>query len=180
MLSKQQEYISDLRDQFSKQEQALRDSWDVEDRAVDMADVQYQLDIYKGAVTDRGQQKYKELQEQMKQLQRDEELYQLQVANNATIESLEAEYKQMEDSKADILEGLRTANVNISAYVNSISDSLSQTGGRVESLLGQLLTAFNGFQINAPSTTYADNRTVNVSGLSLSEFAGRYMGGLKI
>lgn len=180
MLSKQQEYISDLREQFSKQEQALRDSWDVEDRAVDMADVQNQLDIYKGAVTDRGQQKYKELQEQMKQLQRDEELYQLQVANNATIESLEAEYKQMEDSKADILEGLRTANVNISAYVNSISDSLSQTGGRVESLLGQLLTAFNGFQINAPSTTYADNRTVNVSGLSLSEFAGRYMGGLKI
>ena len=180
MLSKQQEYISDLREQFSKQEQALRDSWDVEDRAVDMADVQNQLDVYKGAVTDRGQQKYKELQEQMKQLQRDEELYQLQVANNATIESLEAEYKQMEDSKADILEGLRTANVNISAYVNSISDSLSQTGGRVESLLGQLLTAFNGFQINAPSTTYADNRTVNVSGLSLSEFAGRYMGGLKI
>ena len=180
MLSKQQEYISDLREQFSKQEQALRDSWDVEDRAVDMADVQNQLDIYKGAVTDRGQQKYKELQEQMKQLQRDEELYQLQVANNATIESLEAEYKQMEDSKANILEGLRTANVNISAYVDSISDSLSQTGGRVESLLGQLLTAFNGFQINAPSTTYADNRTVNVSGLSLSEFAGRYMGGLKI
>lgn len=180
MLSKQQEYISDLRDQFSKQEQALRDSWDVEDRAVDMADVQNQLDIYKGAVTDRGQQKYKELQEQMKQLRRDEELYQLQVANNATIESLEAEYKQMEDSKANILEGLRTANVNISAYVNSISDSLSQTGGRVESLLGQLLTAFNGFQINAPSTTYADNRIVNVSGLSLSEFAGRYMGGLKI
>ena len=86
----------------------------------------------------------------------------------------------MEDSKANILEGLRTANVNISAYVDSISDSLSQTGGRVESLLGQLLTAFNGFQINAPSTTYADNRTVNVSGLSLSEFAGRYMGGLKI
>ncbi|MDY3971652.1 MAG: phage tail tape measure protein [Clostridia bacterium] len=180
LLQKQSDYISDLREQFSKQEQALRDSWDVEDRAVDMADVQNQLDIYKGAVTDRGQQKYKELQEQMKQLRRDEELYQLQVANNATIESLEAEYKQMEDSKANILEGLRTANVNISAYVNSISDSLSQTGGRVESLLGQLLTAFNGFQINAPSTTYADNRTVNVSGLSLSEFAGRYMGGLKI
>lgn len=180
LLQKQSDYISDLRDQFSKQEQALRDSWDVEDRAIDMADVQNQLDIYEGAVTDRGQQKYKELQEQMKQLRRDEELYNLQVANNATIESLEAEYKQMEEGKANILEGLRTANVNISAYVDSISENLSQTGGRVESLLGQLLTAFNGFQINAPSTTYADNRTVNVSGLSLSEFASRYMGGLKI
>lgn len=180
LLQKQSDYISDLREQFSKQEQALRDSWDVEDRAVDMADLQNQLDVYANAVTDRGQQKYKELQDQMKQLQRDEELYNLQVANNATIESLESEYKQMEDNKANILEGLRTANVNISAYVDSISENLSQTGGRVESLLGQLLTAFNGFQINAPSTTYADNRTVNVSGLSLSEFARRYMGGLKI
>ena len=131
LLQKQSDYISDLREQFSEQEQALRDSWTVADRKTDMADVSVQLDIYKGAVTDRGQQKYKELQEQMKQLQRDEELYQLQVANNATIESLEAEYKQMEEGKANILEGLRTANLNISAYVDSISDSLSKTGVRV-------------------------------------------------
>ena len=53
-----------------------------------MSEVQAQLDVYANSVTDKGQQKYKELQEQMKQLQRDEELYQLQKKNNATIESL--------------------------------------------------------------------------------------------
>ena len=158
LLQKQSDYISDLREQFSEQEQALRDSWTVADRKTDMADVSAQLDIYKGAVTDRGQQKYKELQEQMKQLQRDEELYNLQVANNATIESLEAEYKQMEEGKANILEGLRTANLNISAYVDSISDSLSKTGVRVESLLSTLIDKFDNFQINAPS--YTDNKQV--------------------
>ena len=77
-------YINKLRDEFSAQEQALQDSWTVEDRKADMSETQAQLDIYANAVTDRGQQKYKELQEQMKQLQRDEELYQLQVKNNAT------------------------------------------------------------------------------------------------
>ena len=64
--------------------------------------------------------KYKELQEQMKQLQRDEELYQLQKKNNATIESLEAEYKQMEDGKKNILTGLQNADINISAYLSLI------------------------------------------------------------
>ena len=83
MLDKQSEYISDLREQFSDEEQALRDSWEVEDRAVDMSEVAEQLAIYEGAVTDRGQQKYKDLQEEMLQLQRDEELYNLQVKNNA-------------------------------------------------------------------------------------------------
>ena len=90
MLQQQQDYINKLRDEFSAQEQALQDSWTVEDRKADMSETQAQLDIYANAVTDRGQQKYKELQEQMKQLQRDEELYQLQVKNNATIEKLEA------------------------------------------------------------------------------------------
>ena len=179
LLQKQSDYISDLREQFSKQEQALRDSWDVEDRAVDMADVQNQLDIYKGAVTDRGQQKYKELQEQMKQLQRDEELYNLQVANNATIESLEAEYKQMEEGKTNILEGLRTANVNISAYVDSISENLSQTGGRVESLLSTLIDKFDSFKVESNSMT--DNRQIinNISQMTpeqLQEFVNSVVG----
>ena len=104
LLQKQQDYISNVKDEFSKQEQELRDSWDVQDRKTDMSEVQAQLDVYANSVTDKGQQKYKELQEQMKQLQRDEELYQLQKENNATIESLEAEYKQMEDGKKTFLQ----------------------------------------------------------------------------
>ena len=57
-----------------------------------MSETQAQLDIYANAVTDRGQQKYKELQ-------RDEELYQLQVKNNATIEKLEAEYTRWKTAR---------------------------------------------------------------------------------
>ena len=179
LLQKQSDYISDLREQFSEQEQALRDSWTVADRKTDMADVQNQLDVYANAVTDRGQQKYKELQEQMKQLQRDEELYNLQVANNATIESLEAEYKQMEEGKANILEGLRTANINISAYVDSISDSLSKSGGNITNLLSTLINKFDGFKVESNSMT--DNRQIinNISQMrpeQLQEFVNSIVG----
>lgn len=158
MLQQQQDYINKLRDEFSAQEQALQDSWTVEDRKADMSETQAQLDIYANAVTDRGQQKYKELQEQMKQLQRDEELYQLQKKNNATIESLEAEYKQMEDGKKNILTGLQNADINISAYVATITDKVSATGGNIESLLSRMLDKFDSFKIE--NNSMSDNRKI--------------------
>ena len=158
LLQKQQDYISNVKDEFSKQEQELRDSWDVQDRKTDMSEVQAQLDVYANSVTDKGQQKYKELQEQMKQLQRDEELYQLQVKNNATIESLEAEYKQMEDGKKNILTGLQNADINISAYVATITDKVSATGGNIESLLSRMLDKFDSFKIE--NNSMSDNRKI--------------------
>ena len=158
LLQKQQDYISNIKDEFSKQEQELRDSWDVADRKTDMLEVQAQLDVYANSVTDKGQQKYKELQEQMKQLQRDEELYQLQKKNNATIESLEAEYKQMEDGKKNILTGLQNADINISAYVATITDKVSATGGNIESLLSRMLDKFDSFKIE--NNSMSDNRKI--------------------
>ena len=158
LLQKQQDYISNVKDEFSKQEKELRDSWDVQDRKTDMSEVQAQLDVYANAVTDKGQQKYKELQEQMKQLQRDEELYQLQKKNNATIESLEAEYKQMEDGKKNILTGLQNADINISAYVATITDKVSATGGNIESLLSRMLDKFDSFKIE--NNSMSDNRKI--------------------
>lgn len=158
LLQKQQDYISNVKDEFSKQEQELRDSWDVADRKTDMSEVQAQLDVYANSVTDKGQQKYKELQEQMKQLQRDEELYQLQKKNNATIESLEAEYKQMEDGKKNILTGLQNADINISAYVATITDKVSATGGNIESLLSRMLDKFDSFKIE--NNSMSDNRKI--------------------
>ena len=158
LLQKQQSYISNVKDEFSKQEQELRDSWDVQDRKTDMSEVQAQLDVYANSVTDKGQQKYKELQEQMKQLQRDEELYQLQKKNNATIESLEAEYKQMEDGKKNILTGLQNADINISAYVATITDKVSATGGNIESLLSRMLDKFDSFKIE--NNSMSDNRKI--------------------
>ena len=158
LLQKQQDYISNVKDEFSKQEQELRDSWDVQDRKTDMSEVQAQLDVYANSVTDKGQQKYKELQEQMKQLQRDEELYQLQKKNNATIESLEAEYKQMEDGKKNILTGLQNADINISAYVATITDKVSATGGNIESLLSRMLDKFDSFKIE--NNSMSDTRKI--------------------
>lgn len=161
LLQKQQDYISEMREQFQKEEQALQDSWAVADRKTDMSEVQAQLDIYSGAVTDRGQQKYKELQEQMKQLQRDEELYNLQVRNNATIESLEADYKTLEENKKNVLDSLRATDVDISSYVKSLTQNISQSRGNIEGLLSTLISKFDNFKVE--SNSMSDNRKISYS-----------------
>lgn len=165
MLQQQQDYINKLRDEFSAQEQALQDSWTVEDRKDDMSETQAQLDIYANAVTDRGQQKYKELQEQMKQLQRDEELYQLQVKNNATIEKLEAEYDALENSKADFIKSIATNidSIDVTGIVADITQEVSGGNDKITKTLGEIIEAIKGIKIEQQNYNNNSKITINTT-----------------
>lgn len=165
MLQQQQDYINKLRDEFSAQEQALQDSWTVEDRKADMSETQAQLDIYANAVTDRGQQKYKELQEQMKQLQRDEELYQLQVKNNATIEKLEAEYDTLENSKADFIKSIATNidSIDVTGIVADITQEVSGGNDKITKTLGEIIDAIKGIKIEQQNYNNNSQITINTT-----------------
>ena len=165
MLQQQQDYINKLRDEFSAQEQALQDSWTVADRKADMSETQAQLDIYANAVTDRGQQKYKELQEQMKQMQRDEELYQLQVKNNATIEKLEAEYDALENSKADFIKSIATNidSIDVTGIVADITQSVSGGNDKITKTLGEIIEAIKGIKIEQQNYNNNSKITINAA-----------------
>lgn len=165
MLQQQQDYINKLRDEFSAQEQALQDSWTVEDRKANMSETQAQLDIYANAVTDRGQQKYKELQEQMKQLQRDEELYQLQVKNNATIEKLEAEYDALENSKADFIKSIATNidSIDVTGIVADITQEVSGGNDKITKTLGEIIEAIKGIKIEQQNYNNNSKITINTT-----------------
>ena len=165
MLQQQQDYINKLRDEFSAQEQALQDSWTVEDRKADMSETQAQLDIYANAVTDRGQQKYKELQEQMKQLQRDEELYQLQVKNNATIEKLESEYDALENSKADFIKSIATNidSIDVTGIVADITQEVSGGNDKITKTLSEIIDAIKGIKIEQQNYNNNSKITINTT-----------------
>lgn len=165
MLQQQQDYINKLRDEFSAQEQALQDGWTVDDRKADMAETQEQLDIYANAVTDRGQQKYKELQEQMKQLQRDEELYQLQVKNNATIEKLEAEYDALENSKADFIKSIATNidSIDVTGIVADITQEVSGGNDKITKTLSEIIDAIKGIKIEQQNYNNNSKITINTT-----------------
>lgn len=165
LLQKQQDYISNVKDEFSKQEQELRDSWDVQDRKTDMSEVQAQLDVYANSVTDKGQQKYKELQEQMKQLQRDEELYQLQVKNNATIEKLEAEYDALENSKTDFIKSIATNidSIDVTGIVADITQEVSGGNDKITKTLSEIIDAIKGIKIEQQNYNNNSKITINTT-----------------
>lgn len=157
MLQRQQDYISDMRDTFQKQEQELRDSWTLEDRAADMGKVSAQLEIYAGSVTDAGMKKYAELEKEMQQLQREEELYNLQVKNNAVIEGLEADYEAAGAAKADFLKSIVTnTDIDVSGIVGSLTSQVESYGNNLETLLSTLISKFDSFKVENNSMT--DNR----------------------
>ena len=186
MLAEQSEYINKMQDEFSKQEEELRTSWEVEDRGADLDEVNRLLAIYDNSVTDTGRQKYKDLLEQKKQLEREEKLYQLQVRNNAVLEQLRTEYDVMEENKKAALSGLRMTGDDIAssnAYISDTADDIRslaaaigvQYSAAADSTLNtlediyQLLSSIkNVLGIRGGnSQTYNDSRTINVSsGLS--------------
>ena len=103
LLSRQKNYINDLKQQFSDEETALSEKWEVSDRNISKAEISHQLGIYKNAVTQRGIDKYKSLQEQMKKLKREERMYELQKDNAETIAELEENYDVVEANKKYLL-----------------------------------------------------------------------------
>lgn len=169
------DHIDSMEEQFRDEEQALRDSWEVEDRGADLDEVNRLLGIYENAATDQGQQKYKELLEQKKQLEREEQLYQLEQKNNAALEELEANYDRMEAEKNTILKNMRTDQFNIFAEAENISadtselvslaattaDAMANSAAAHTNVLYQILNALQGLRIN--QTTYQDGRQITIS-----------------
>lgn len=171
--------IDETEKMFAEEEQALRDSWTVEDRETDMAETDRLLGIYENAVTESGQKRYKELLEQKKELEREEELYELEQEHNAALEELEEEYENMEKEKKKYLKSLRTDQFNIYKKTGAINTSVDGIKSSVESdskntatIISQLediLKAVSSKKTSSGSITYNDNRT-NTDGVSQEEF----------
>ena len=122
------EAIDAAREKFNKEEEALRESWEVEDRAANKEEIQAQLAQYKYAVTKEGKDRYAELQEQMKEIEREEELYALQKKNNAVIEQMEADLAAAESEKKEIMEQVQAGTVNIQSLISQMNDAKHTSG----------------------------------------------------
>lgn len=181
-LEEYRDFISETESKYRDEEQALRDSWTVEDWETDLNEVNRLLGIYENAATEQGREKYQELLDQKKQLEREEELYQLQQDNNASLEALEAEYAEMEATKEKTLKAMRTDQFNIFKEAENIAVDTSNieelasltastmlvSAGSVENVLYQILNQIRNMTFS--QSTYNDGRTFSISsGMSENE-----------
>lgn len=164
LLDRQKEYIKNLRQKFADEENALRESWETEDRKESREDISKQLGVYKYAVTQRGLDKYKSLQDEMKQIRREEEMYELEKRHNETLSSLEESYDIVEENKKYLLGVIEKTGVNIEGIVSSVNYDVKSMERTISSLFEQTISAIKSIQTS--STSYSDNRNISITGSS--------------
>lgn len=168
LLDKQKEYISNLKAQFTAEEKALSESWTVSDRAENKAEISRKLGIYKNAVTQKGIDTYKSLQEQMKQIKREEEMYRLQKSHSEVLEELEESYNVVEANKKYLLATINKSGINIQGIVKGVNTDMKNMQSTITSLFNQVIRAIK--EIEVSSNSYSDNRNISISG-SMADIA---------
>ena len=153
MLDMAQDRIDETEKALSDRLSALDESWEVEDRAAEKAEVLADLDKYKNAVTIEGRDKYEELQDQLKEIEREETRFAMEQENNAILEQLEAEYEALENEKAKVLQQVRDANLNVAALIEpleeNITNSMNTLGDKIAASIDRI----------RPSVTFTQNNT---------------------
>lgn len=161
LLSSQKQYIGDTKQRFSDEEKALSQKWEVSDRAVSKAEVSHQLSIYRGAVTQRGQDKYKSLQEEMKKIRREEEMYLLQKKHTEIISGLEDDYEFIENNKKYALASIEKSGINLEGIVSGARYDILGMQNTISSLFADTIKAIKSIRIS--SNSYSDNRNISIS-----------------
>lgn len=164
LLDSQKKYISSLKQQFTDEENVLSEKWEVQDRKASKAEISHQLDIYEGAVTQRGMDKYKSLQEQMKQIRREEEMYQLQKTHTEILSDLEENYDIIEDNKKYLLATIEKSGLNIEDIVSGVNYDIKSMENTITTLFAQTISAIKSIKVS--SSSYSDNRNISISGNS--------------
>ena len=166
ILASQKQYIRDTKTRFSDEENALREKWTVSDRKADKSEVSEQLSIYRGAVTERGKEKYKSLQEQMKKIKREEEMYALQKKHTQIVTDLEKSYNDVESSKNYLLSVIEKNGLDLEGIVSGARYDIQGMQSTLRSLFSQTISAIKGVRVSQSS--YSDNRNISINGASSS------------
>ncbi len=148
------DHISELKARFRAQESELKDSWEAEDRKADMADVRSQLDAYRYAVTQKGQDRYEELQTELKQLEREEELANLSAEHNEIIERLERELAAAETAKRGLLSSINEYGMSTNKLVSAVAADAQGMKSFLSDMFSKLIDAVKS---SAKSNSYTDN-----------------------
>ena len=155
----------------------LRAKYTTEDRRKRMAELKEEISDYQNAVTLKGQEHLKSLQDEAEKLRREQEIEDLQKRNNEIITQLEAEYKALETEKTSLLTKIadNTAELNkFTAAVAGISESVSTA---VQTTLTKIIQD-NSVQNNY-NTNNASQYVTAAQGVDVQAIMSAFTRGLK-
>ena len=117
-------------------------------------------------MTERGKEKYKSLQEQMKKIKREEEMYALQKKHTQIVTDLEKSYTDIEDNKNYLLSVIEKNGLDLEGIVSGARYDIQGMQSTLRSLFAQTISAIKGVRVSQSS--YSDNRNISINGASSS------------
>ncbi len=112
-------------------------------------------------MTERGMDKYKSLQEQMKKIRREEEMYSLQKTHTETLSKLEEDYEVIEANKKYLLYTIEKSGINIEGIVRSVNNDMKGMQNVISGLFAETISAIKSIRVS--SSSYSDNRKISIS-----------------
>lgn len=166
MLNKKQQEIQEVTNQLDNQVSKLRNQWAAEDREKSLGELYEESAKYRKSVTISGQEHYRDIQEQIKQIQREQEIADLEAKNNEIIESMQKQYQEMETRKNALLEQISQKieenQANISQTITSLQEAIVNTFNNLEGMLsGRGTTIYNYNTTNTNSSQQTFNTTLH-------------------
>lgn len=166
-LNSYKEYMDEIQDTLDKRLDDLETSWEIEDRAEDKADAFADIKKFENAVTLEGKEKYQDALDRYKELDREDQRYALEVANNAIMEGLQENYEAIEKEKQKVLEQTKEANMKCASVIQSINASVDsmQTNfiDKIENLADVLKTEVEKLKpvtVNQTNYQYINDKTM--------------------
>ena len=136
---------------LNKEVSDLRESYTTQDRQKRLAELKDEIQDFSRAVTIKGQEHLKSLQEEQEKLRREQEIEDLQKKNAAIIEELEAEYEAMEAEKTSLL----TKIADNTAELATLKDAIANIGEGISSAMAASFTKI--VQDNSIKKNYNNN-----------------------
>ncbi len=147
----QKSYINEISSDYDDKISSLKLSWESADRSASIAEIRGQMSEYSGAVTNKGISYYNQLAEQLKQLEREEELAALELEQKEALDALNESYDTVERNKTELLNGLLDIGADISEAVAALlsnTSALNSFFSTVSNITDNRATTNNSVSIN--------------------------------
>lgn len=153
MLDAQSKYIDEVSSKYDDMIDKLDYEYEMKNLRLDLTDAVKNESIYKGAVTQKGKDKYTEYSKQIDELGHQIEMKTLQKEQNDTVAALRADYEVMEKGKSLALKGLNAQCIDIDALTRTISGNTSSMQSLVEDIVDLIRNLDVGNKVTYGNTT---------------------------
>lgn len=161
-------------EQIEKYYEDIDKAQEAAEREQELKELRQTEQLYEGAVSRAGQEKLKELQKDIKELEKEKMQDELEAQREYHLENLDAKYKALEESQNEYFEtvqgGIKTTAQIVGEYTSQIAGFFSQINEILNTARGESVQTSNNLTINQNIYDASSNRAA----IDMSQIVSSY------